>query len=95
MGIVSNILLASYILLQSMPASGQATTHGFHRSGLPSFTELAGMAGTDKVSSEGHHYDYIYERYLPLMRHKQVVVLEIGLGCMNAPFGELLGGTWY
>lgn len=46
---------------------------------LPSFYEVARTHGTDKVTA--HHYEQMYERYLPALRHKRIKMLEIGLGC--------------
>ena len=45
----------------------------------PSFFEIAQGHGTDKVTS--HHYEQMYERYFPALRHKKIKMLEIGLGC--------------
>lgn len=46
---------------------------------LPSFFEIAQTHGTDKVTT--HHYEQMYETYLPALRHKRIKMLEIGLGC--------------
>lgn len=46
---------------------------------LPSFYKIAQSHGTDKV--DAHHYEQMYEEYLPALRHKRIKMLEIGLGC--------------
>lgn len=50
-----------------------------HGDNSPSFYEVALTHGTDKVTT--HHYENMYERYLPALRHKRIKMLEIGLGC--------------
>lgn len=52
------------------------------KNNLPSFTELALRAGTDKVTT--HKYQHVYERYFHNRRNEPMNVLEIGLGCMGA-----------
>ncbi|KAJ3279227.1 hypothetical protein HK104_001648 [Borealophlyctis nickersoniae] len=49
----------------------------------PSWYELAAAAGTDKVNF--HHYENLYEQYLPRLRNQHVKFLEIGLGCGMGP----------
>ena len=49
---------------------------------LPEIMLTRGVAaGTDKMSKDGHMYQYLYGKYLFPARHRPVKLLEIGLGC--------------
>jgi len=48
------------------------------------FYAIAKKEGIDKVTD--HHYESLYDKYLPLIRTKKVKMLEIGLGC-NMVYG--------
>ncbi|KAK6223529.1 hard-surface induced protein [Colletotrichum tabaci] len=45
----------------------------------PTFTDLALVSGTDKVTD--NNYGVLYDKYLPAFRDKPVRMIEIGLGC--------------
>ena len=49
-----------------------------------SFAAMALALGTDKVTT--HDYHHLYSKYLEPVRHDQLRVLEIGLGC-DMPYG--------
>ncbi|KAH8678025.1 hypothetical protein BX600DRAFT_507009 [Xylariales sp. PMI_506] len=57
---------------------------------LPSFYDIGFKHGTDKV--KGHHYWFMYDKYLPAIRNKKLKMLEIGLGC-NMDYGP--GASYY
>jgi len=72
------------------PSAGSAVDAGKSQTGSesqvqqpppsrPSFHEIALKYGTDKVTT--HHYWFMYDKYLPIVREKRVKMLEIGLGC--------------
>jgi hypothetical protein len=44
-----------------------------------SFQEIALNYGTDKVTR--HRYQFMYEKYLSLIRDNPIKLLELGLGC--------------
>ena len=45
----------------------------------PTFLQIGKKFNTDKVTN--HHFDKIYEKYLPKYIGTNVSILEIGLGC--------------
>lgn len=48
------------------------------------FTQRANTHGTDKCTS--HRYQFLYAKYLLPLRHREIKLLEIGLGC-GMPWG--------